>query len=132
MVSNALTDCDLKSSAPWVLISSLMRRAISTARLFGTAARAMCMLSISTRSSPVSSTPITFGRRCRGKWEDLLCIAWAFYGGPSCNGFGGVCYTPDALILMTWQYRFVLYLVGILYNVQPMILVEPAGLLTGL
>lgn len=111
MVSNGLTDCGLKSSAPWALISNPMRRAISIARLFETAARAMCMLSISTPSFPGSSTPITSGRQCRGSGRiGILCVrvctSWAFYGGPLYNGFGGVCYTPNGLILMTWQCRF--------------------------
>jgi hypothetical protein len=61
---------DSRSSALSVLISSPMRRAISTERSFAIAARAMFMSSISTQNSPASSTQITFGQRCKDDYYE--------------------------------------------------------------
>lgn len=64
-LANIYLVCGLRSIVPSVLISSPMRQATSTKRLFAIAARAMFTSSISTRNSPASSTQTTFGQRCK-------------------------------------------------------------------
>lgn len=84
-LANIFLVCASRSSVLSVLISSPMRRAISTERSFVIVARAMFMSSISTRNSPASSTQTTFGQRCKddhdeGRFCVCLCsLAFDFW-----------------------------------------------------
>lgn len=82
-LANIYLVCASRYSVRLVLISSPMRRVISTERSFAIAARAMFMSLISTRSSPASSTQTTSGQRCKDdhadRWFVGVCALWRFF-----------------------------------------------------